>query len=72
MKVSNISCFIRKIGNDNDLSWKKIIERSFKGREIGDCGDSSTFFKNLKTANEKLFIPFFNGYYLSHNFSHHI
>ena len=55
---------ISKIGNASDLSWKKMIERFFKGREIGDSGDSSTLFKDLKTVDEKLCIRrfhFFSG-----------
>ena len=44
---------ISKIGNVSNLSWKKMIERFFKGREIGDSGDSSTFFKDLKTVDRK-------------------
>ena len=66
---------IRKIGNASNLSWEKIIERFFKSREIGDSGDSSTLFKDLKTVDEKLCITrfhFFQGHHLSHNFSHHI
>ena len=36
----------------SDLSREKFIERSFKDREIGDSGHSSTFFKNLKTIDK--------------------
>ena len=55
---------IRKIGNASNLSWEKNIERFFKSREIGDSGDSSTLFKDLKTVDEKLRIRrfhFFSG-----------